>query len=339
MNKVSFQDVNDLQGFLTLPDDADRLALSKLSGRLVILGAGGKMGPSLAIRAKRAAPHLDVVAVSRFADPVTREEFEAGGVRTLALDLLDPAAASHLPDADQVIYMAARKFGTAGDSSATWATNTVLAGLMASRYPKARIVAWSTGNVYPFTNVDAVFGGEDTATRPVGEYAWSAAARERVFAFYSQRNATPIVILRLNYAIDMRYGVLQDIAQRVWRGEPVPLAMGYFNCIWQGDANSVCLRSFDLCASPPAILNVTGPGRHSVREVALRFGELFARPVSFDGVEGETALLNNASRCHELFGLPSVSLEQMIQWTAAWIEAGHPTYGKPTHFEVRDGQF
>lgn len=340
MNKHSLQGLNDLRDFLTLPSGPDREALGMLSGRLVILGAGGKMGPSLALRAKRAAPHLEVVAVSRFSDPVAREEFEAGGVRTLALDLLDPAAVAELPDADHVIYMAARKFGTAGDSSATWATNTVLAGLMASRYAKSRIVAWSTGNVYPFTDPAAGAGpGEETATRPVGAYAWSALAREQVFTHYSRRNATPVVILRLNYAIDMRYGVLHDIAQRVWREEPVPLAMGYFNCIWQGDANSICLRSFSLCATPPAILNVTGPGRHSVREVALRFGELFGRPVRFDGEEAATALLNGASRCHELFGPPSVGLDQMIEWTAAWIRAGHPTHGKPTHFEVRDGEF
>lgn len=338
--------VAELEDVLSAPCEADCAILRGMQGSLLILGAGGKMGPTLAMRAWRAAAQSGVsrriVAVSRFPDRAVERELRECGIDTIAADLLEPGQLARLPDAENVIFMAGHKFGPAGAAHlehVTWAANAYLPALVAERYRYARIVAFSSGNVYPFMPVESGGATEETAPEPLGEYAQSVLARERMFEFFSARHGTRVCMLRLNYAVELRYGVLRDIAMRVWEGRPVDLSMGHVNVIWQGDANSVCLRSFALCASPPAVLNVTGPETLSVRDVARRFGELLRREPVFAAREADTALLNNAGRCHRLFGAPTVSAETAIAWTAEWIRTGGAAWDKPTRFEKRDGKF
>ena len=333
----------ELEDLLASPNEADRAALRALDGDLLILGAGGKMGPSLARRARRATDEAGVskriTAVSRFSDRAAEKRIQDAGIETIRADLLDFDRLARLPEARNAIFMAGRKFGSAGARHLTWAANAYLPARIAERYRDSRIVAFSSGNVYPLVPVAGGGATEETPPAPIGEYAQSVLARERMFEFFSGRHGTRVCLLRLNYAVDLRYGVLLDIGTRVWQSRPVDVSMGYVNAIWQGDANSVCLRSFALCDSPPAVLNLTGPELLSVREVAGRFGELLGRPPVFAGQEADTALLNNAARCHRLFGTPSVSADTAIAWTADWIRAGGPTWDKPTHFETRDGRF
>lgn len=306
---------------ISSPSDADRAALADVT-EMVVIGAGGKMGPSLVERARLAAPHAKIVAVAR-----------SGG--DIDADLLDRAQVNALPNSKNVIFLAGRKFGSTGNEGLTWATNALVPALIAEKYRDARIVVLSSGNVYPLTTHGAT---EATPPAPVGEYAQSVLARERMFEYFSERYGTHVALLRLNYAIDVRYGVLLDIGQRVFARQPVPVAMGAVNVIWQEDANSVVLRSLALAASPPFVLNVTGPSVR-VRNIADKFGKIFGTEPVIEGREGETALLNDASLCHRLMEPPSVSIEEMIEMVAEWIRAGKPTHGKPTHFEVRDGKF
>lgn len=333
----------ELEEFLSRPSDSDVAAMAQLDGDLLILGAGGKMGPSLARRARRAVTKAGVskriVAVARFSDNRLRDSLESDGIETVASDLLEPGALAKLPDIPNVIFMAARKFGTTGSEELTWAMNTLLPGLVAERYHASRIVTFSTGNVYPLT--DAALGGviESTPTAPASEYAQSALGRERMFQYGSRQWSTPVVILRLNYAIDLRYGVLLDIGTAVFERRRIDLRMAFVNVIWQGDANSVCLRSFAHCQSPPLILNLTGPETLSVRHIAEEFGHRFGVQPSFSAEEMPTALLSNATRARQMFGPPTVSVSEMIDWTAAWISSGAPCLNKPTHFQVRDGRF
>ena len=286
--------------------------MSELQGDLLILGVGGKMGPSLALRARRASKR--VIAVARFSDARLRTQLESCGVEVIRGDLLAPGVLESLPDCPNVIFMAARKFGTTGQESLTWAMNTYLPGRVAERFRKSRIVAFSTGNVYPLSPV--VQGGslETDPVAPVGEYAQSALGRERMFEHFSGLHGTSVTLLRLNYAIDLRYGILLDIAEKVWNGRPVNVNMGSVNVIWQGDANSVCLRSLAIAASPPLKLNVTGPETVSVRWLALEFAQRFGKEALIDGIEAPTALLSNAALCNRYFGYPSVTLPQMIDW-------------------------
>jgi hypothetical protein len=333
-----------LEDLLSEPSEADASAMAEMPGELVILGVAGKMGPSLARRARRACERAKVakriIGIARFTGGQgVRRELEAAGIETISADLLEPSALAKLPDAPNVLYMAARKFGSTGNEHLTWAMNTLLPALVAERYAASRIVAFSTGNVYPFVTLARGGATEDTPMAPVGEYAQSALGRERIFQFFSERNHTPVMLLRLNYAIDLRYGVLLDIGQKVFERQPIQLAMGHVNVIWQGDANSVALRSFALAQSPPAVLNLTGPETVPVRWIARRFGERFGVEPVFEGTEGDTALISNAARCHKLFGYPSVTVEQMIEWVADWIGMGGSTLAKPTHFETRDGRF
>ena len=337
------QSETELEELLSRPGAADQAALRAIEGDLLILGAGGKMGPSLALRARRAADRAgvsrNIVAVSRFSDRAAENLLRDSGVQTIRADLLDFDNLAALPDAPNVIFMAGRKFGSAGAPHLTWATNAALPARVAERYRNSKIVAFSSGNVYPFVPHAGGGATEETAPAPVGEYAQSVLARERLFEFFSERHGTPVCLLRLNYAIDLRYGVLLDIGSNVFEGRPVNLSMSHVNAIWQGDANSVCLRSFSLCQSPPAILNLTGPELLAVRQIALRFGELLGRPPVFEGRAADTALLNNAGRCHRLFGYPSVTADQLIEWTAHWIRSSGPTWNKPTHFDAREGRF
>jgi nucleoside-diphosphate-sugar epimerase len=333
----------ELEDLLATPSDADAAAMAALDGDLLLLGCAGKMGPSLARRARRAcekaAVRKRIVGVSRFSEPDARRLLEDSGIETIAADLADQAAIEQLPDMPNVIFMTGRKFGSTGAEHLTWAMNVFVPGLIAERYRHSNIVAFSSGNVYPLMPLTQGGATEQTPPAPVGEYAISALGRERMFEYGSSRYGTPVAILRLNYAIDLRYGVLLDIGNAVFERRPVDLAMGHVNVIWQGDANSVCLRAFSICSTPPAILNLTGPETAPVRWIAQRFGARFGIEPMLEGHEGPTALLNNAARCHRLFGYPSVPLEQMIEWVADWIGMGGRTLAKPTHFEVRDGKF
>ena len=340
---TEIKSVQELEEFLARPSESDIAAMGRRDGDLLILGVGGKMGPSLARRAHRAAEQAGVrkkiIAVARFSDNQLRASLASEGIETLAVDLLEPGALSKLPDVPNVIFMAARKFGTTGSEDLTWAMNTLLPGLVAERYRASRIVAFSTGNVYPLRH--AMEGGaiESTPVAPVSEYAQSALGRERMFEYGSRQWGTAVTILRLNYAIDLRYGVLLDIGTAVFERRPIDLHMALVNIIWQGDANSVCLRSFAHCQAPPLILNLTGPETLRVKFIAEEFGRRFNVQPTFICEEMPTALLSNAAKAHQIFGRPTVTPEQMIDWTSAWIATGGPRLNKPTHFEVRDGKF
>lgn len=333
----------DLEEKLSQPTDADATALKSLQGDLLILGAGGKMGPSLASRARRAAElaglNKRILAVARFSNQTLIQQLQTIGVETITCDLLEPGALKGLPECENVIFMAARKFGTTGSEHLTWALNTYLPGRVAERYRKSRIVAFSTGNIYPLQSIALGGAAESLPPKPVGEYAQSALGRERMFEYASNRWGTRISILRLNYAVELRYGVLLDIGRTVFERRPVDLRMGLVNVIWQGDANSMCLRSFMHTASPPNILNIAGPETLSVRYIARRFGELFGVDPLLEGEETSLALLSNAAKAHRLFGYPSVTAGQIIEWTANWIVRGGETLNRPTHFEVQDGNF
>ncbi len=309
----------------------------------MLLGAGGKMGPSLARLARRASDEAGnrrrVIAVARFSDAGLKAALEADGVETIACDLFDRAQLAALPDVPNLVYMAGQKFGTTGDEARTWAVNAVLPGLVAERFPRARIVVFSTGNVYPLWPTDSEGPTETDPVGPVGDYAESALARERVLEFYSRRNRTPMALLRLNYAIEPRYGVLRDIADRVRGGLPVCLTMGRVNLIWQRDANAIALRSLAHCASPPLVLNVAGRHSHLVRSLAMEFGRRWGKEPEFEGREDDSALLSNAARCEAIFGAPETGISEMIDRVAEWVEQGGRSLHKPTHFESRDGKF
>lgn len=338
----TLQNENELEELLTLPSQLDLEAASQLNGDVVVLGAGGKMGPSLVVRIRRA---IQQAGLNHKVIAVTRKDRDgllarhSRGADVIEADLLNPRTYDTLPDAPNVVFMAGRKFGSVADQPLTWATNVWMAGLAAERFHTSRIVAFSTGNVYPFTAAQGPGANEDTPVAPVGEYAQSALARERIFEYFANTHRIPTLIYRLNYAVDLRYGVLVDICEKVLHGQPIDLTTGYANVIWQGDANSYCLRSFALCDVPARALNVTGLKTLSVREVAEKFAHRFGKKPKFTGTESATALLSDASRCAELLGPPSVSEEQLIEMTANWLSAGGVTLGKPTKFERRDGTF
>ena len=317
---------SQLEDLLSQPSDADVEAISRLQGDLLVLGAGGKMGPSLVRRARRAAD-------------LAGKEMQVMAPARSTVDLTDRAQVDGLPDAANVIFMAGRKFGSTGNEPLTWAVNAWAPALVADRFRGSRIVAFSTGNVYPFTAVESGGATEETATAPVGEYAQSALARERMFEYFSNTHGTRVAILRLNYAIDLRYGVLLDIGSKVFERRPIDLTMGHVNVIWQGDANSICLRSLAHAASPALVLNVTGPETLAVRGIAAAFGAFFRVEPWFTGEESATALLSNATQCWRMFGPPRITVDEMILMTAQWIGVGGRTIGKPTHFEQRDGAF
>jgi nucleoside-diphosphate-sugar epimerase len=335
--------IEQLEDLMTTPSSKLVEDMKKIEGDILILGIGGKMGPTLAKMAKRAIDEAGiekrVIGVSRFSSGNLREELESEGIETIAADLLDDEQLQRLPQVKNIIYMAGNKFGTTGNEHFTWAMNSYLPGRVAEKYKDSRIVAFSTGNVYPLTSVASGECSEDHPVNPVGEYAQSCLGRERIFTYFSHKNGTPTVIFRLNYAIDMRYGVLLEIAKQVFNGHPVDLAMGTVNVIWQGDANEYAIRSLLHCSTPPEILNVTGPEKISIKWLAEQYAKKFSKPVQFINEEQPTALLNNASKAHKLFGYPSVSLAQMIDWTVEWIENDGMTNNKPTHFQERQGAF
>jgi nucleoside-diphosphate-sugar epimerase len=333
----------ELEDELARPTPAVIDAFRHLEGDLIVLGAGGKMGPSLVQLAARAALEAGtwrrITAVARFSDRRAFDLIEGCGARALEADLLDPGVVAALPDAPNVVFMAGQTFGTTGDPSHTWAINTFVPGLAAHRYRESRIVAFSTGNVYPFWPVTSAGPTEDQPLGPIGDYAVSAMGRERIFAHAAAHYGTRVALLRLNYAAEPRYGVLRDIADRVRTRTPIDLSMGWINVIWQRDANAIALRALVHATAPPFVLNLTGRPAVRVRDIAWAFGRRLGVEPVFTGTESDTALLSDATRCEALFGPPPVGPDEMIERVARWIEAGGRSLGKPTHFETRDGRF
>ena len=335
-----FDTVEAVEDFMTEPTPALVADLAATPGDIMILGVGGKMGPTLARLAKRAAPDRRVIGVARFSEEGVRESLQAHGIETIACDLLDRAAIAGLPRAPNIVFMAGRKFGASGNEPLTWAMNVMVPGFIAETFTSSRIVAFSTGCVYPF--VDLASGGATEDVPPVpppGDYANSCVGRERMFQYFSGLHRTPGRIVRLNYAIDMRYGVLHDIARKVRDGEPIDLAMGHVNVIWQGDANTVALRCLAHATTPTTPINVTGPETPGVRWLAGEFGRLMGRKPKLTGHEAATGWLNNAARMMAELGPPRATLSMMIEWTADWLLRDMPTFDKPTHYEVRDGRY
>lgn len=337
------ENIEQLEESLSRPTKEVVEAMSRLEGDLVVLGVGGKIGPTLARMARRAdqesGARRRIIGVARFSTPGLRERLESWGIETIADDVLDRKALERLPEAPNLLYLPAQKFGTTGEEPRTWAMNTYLAGMVCERYPASRIVAYSTGNVYPLVPADSGGATEQTPVEPIGDYAMSCLGRERMFTHFSMRQGTRVALLRLNYAVELRYGVLVDIGQKVLAGVPIDLGMGYFNAIWQGDSNAMTLRSFDHVESPPWVVNLTGEETLSVRRCAEEFSRLLERPATFTGSEGSDALLSDARAGYEKLGRPAVTSEQMISWIAQWLGRGGQTLGKPTHFQTRDGKF
>lgn len=336
-------DVNSLYQKMLRPSDILIAEMARLEGDIMVLGAGGKMGPSLTQLARQAIDAAGVkkkiIAVARFSEPGLQNQLEAQGIETIAADLLRDEQLQQLPEVTNILYLAGTKFGTTGKEFFTWAMNSYLPGRVAEKFRRSRIVVFSTGNVYPLMPVESGGATEKNDPAPVGEYAQSCLGRERVFQFFSVQNNTPTLIYRLNYAVDVTYGVLLDIAKTVKEGRAVDLRMGYVNVIWQGEANEFALRCLSHCSVPPLIMNVTGPETASVRHIATAFGKLFGIEPVFKNVEENTALLSNASECYRLFGPQKVTLDQMIRVIAQWIDAGGKILGKPTHFQEREGKF
>jgi len=339
MKDVLYLDERGLEEWLSEPQATTRAALQKLEGDIAVLGAGGKMGPTLAMMLKKAAPGKNIYAVSRFSDQQVRQRIEEKGVRIVEADLLDESAYDGLPEVPNVFYLAGMKFGASGNQPLTWAMNVYMPAIVAQRYRQARIVALSTGNVYPFTRVDSGGPPETDLPNPVGEYAQSCLGRERMFQHFSQRLGTPVTLIRLNYANELRYGILVDLTLKVLHGDPIDVTMGAVNLIWQGDANNYIIQAMSIAGSPPALLNVTGAETLRVRDLAGRIGKLLGKEPHFVSQEADTALLSNASHCCGLFGRPATSLDEMIQSIVPWVAAGKPVLSKPTKFGVRDGRF
>jgi len=340
-NKIATEE--QLEEFISRPGRDAVNMFSRIDGDIMFLGIGGKIGPTLARMAKRACDEAGVrkrlIGVSLFDSPEQRQKIENSGIETIHGNLLDTDFIKDLPKVKNIFFLAGMKFGSLDNLSLTWAVNTYLPALVAEHFKNSRIVAFSTGCVYPLVSVKSGGSKEADMAEPVGEYAQSCLGRERMFEYGSIKYKTPVALIRLNYSVELRYGVLVDIALKVKNKQPVDLAMGYFNVIWQGDVNDVVLRSLEHAANPAWILNITGAEILSVREVALEFGKLFGVDVNLVGEEAQTALLNNSGMAHKLFGPPKVPVSQLIKWIAGWIIEEGRLLGKPTHFEVRDGKY
>jgi dTDP-4-dehydrorhamnose reductase len=332
-------DIEALDELLCRPSQALIDDLAKVDGDIMILGVAGKMGPTLAGLAKAALPGRRVIGVARFSDPAVKTWLESHGIETLNCDLLDETAIKALPKVKNIVFMAGRKFGAEGDLSLTWAMNAHVPALVAQAFAGSRIVAFSTGCVYPFVPVDGKGADEEVAPNPPGEYAQSCVGRERMFEYFSRKFSTPGRLFRLNYAIDMRYGVLHDIASKVLQGKPIDVSLGHVNFIWQGDASAQALRCLAHCDTPTSPINVSGHEILSVRDLAAKFGARLGREPVIVGTEQPTAWLTDTSQAVKLFGLPIVNTEKLITWTADWVARSMPSLGKPTKYEVRDGRY
>ena len=344
MSPNGFATIEALEDRMTQPSQALIDELATVDGDLIVLGVGGKMGPTLARMAKRAAPSKRVIGVARFSDPSLATSLREHGVEPLPCDLLDRQAIARLPGRSEgvnnVVFMAGHKFGATGNPAFTWAMNVAVPWMVAEHYRDCRIVAFSTACVYPFARTDGPGANEsEPAIPPPGDYANSCVGRERMFEHASQQWGTPGRLVRLSYAIDMRYGVLRDVADAVFAGQPIDLTMGWADVIWQGDANEQALRLLAHCTSPSSPINITGPTHTSIRWLAGEFGKRFGRAPVLAGVEAPTAWLVDTSLAQKLFGAPGVSLDTMIDWVADWVARGGESLGKPTHFEARDGRY
>jgi len=332
-----------LDELLSTPSQALIEDIKKLDGDIMILGAGGKVGPTLSIMAKRAADAAGtgkrVIAVSRFSDPIVVSVLKENGVEMISADLTDPEQVKRLPKVKNIIYMLGRKFGTSGNACDTWMINVGVPAQVTQHFADARYVVFSTGNVYPLSPVSGCGSRETDAVGPVGEYAMTSLGRERIFEHAAKNYGAKVLIYRLNYAVDLRYGVLCDVAANILNGNPISVRTPCFNCVWQGYANEVAIRSLLLADNPVEYLNVTGPETVSVRDAAEKLGKLLGREPVFEGEETDIALLSNAGKCVKHFGYPSVGVDQMIEWQAEWLKAGGRLLGKPTHFEERKGNF
>lgn len=339
---LPFQSEVELEAALSEPTPEVVETLRRLPGDIMLLGVGGKMGLSLARMARRAAdaagPNRRVIGVSRFSGS-SEADFNVHGIETIRCDLLNEDDVARLPDVPNLVFMTGKKFGATDDMPSTWAMNSHLPGVVCGKFRNSRIVAFSTGNVYGLTPVARGGSVESDSLAPVGEYAMSCLGRERMFEYFSRSLAIPTALVRLNYACDLRYGVLVDLARQVWNGQSIDLAMGHFNTIWQGDANAMTLRAFERTASPAWVVNVTGPELLSVRAVCEQIGRAMNRPARFVGIESETALLSNAGYAVENFGAPRVGADKLVEWVANWVMQGGRDLGKPTHFESRSGRF
>jgi nucleoside-diphosphate-sugar epimerase len=339
MIDTSAMDQCGLEDILSEPTEATKKAVASLSGDIVVLGAGGKMGPTLAMMLKKASSGKSIYAVSRFSNKAVRDRIEQAGIATIEADLLDESVYSKLPDVENVFYLAGMKFGSTDNQPLTWAMNSFLPTLVAQHYKDARIVVFSTGNVYPLVDITGGGASEETVPEPIGEYAQSCLGRERMFQYFSQLYNTPVTIVRLNYANEPRYGIIVDLTLKILNDEPVDLAMGAVNLIWQRDANDYIIRAITLAKSPPAILNVTGPAAIPIRRLAGQIGNVLDREPRFTSRETQTALLSDASYCLSTFGYPRTTLEEMVSMIAAWVASGKKILNKPTKYDVRDGKF
>ena len=338
-----FKSEKELEEAISSPTSELVNMMKTLEGDFMFLGVAGKMGISLSIMAKRACDEAGVkktiYGVSRFSSENLKEYLEENGIKIIQGDLLNQDFINSLPEVKNIFFLAGMKFGTDNNEANTWAMNSFVPGLVVEKFKNSKIVTFSTGCVYPLVDVTSGGSLEHDILNPVGEYAQSCLGRERLFEYGSIKNGTEIVLVRLNYSVEMRYGVLVDVALKVYNEEPIDLEMGYANVIWQGDANAMILQTIKLCESPPRPINISGEELVSIREVALKFGELMNKKVTFSGKEADNALLINVSESHKLFGKPNVPLEKVIDWTAKWIMMGNGTLGKPTKFQVRDGKF
>lgn len=331
--------VPELEEILSRPSDSLVECMKRLSGDIMILGAGGKVGPSLALTAKRAIAEAGVAKKVYAVDLMPLPALKAQGIETIACDMMDQAAVERLPKVENIVYMVGRKFGSTGSESLTWAINVMVPYLVARTFTGSRIAAFSTGCVYPVVHINSGGSVETDPANPIGEYAQSCLGRERMFDFFSEKKGERVVHVRLNYAVELRYGVLVDVATKVFTGEAVDVTTGFANGIWQGDACNQVLQSLELATSPASILNVTGPEIFAIREVAHTFGKLFGKEAIVTGQENGYGYLNNARKANALFGNPTVPLGRMIEWIANWIRVGGENIGKPTHFETQNGKY
>ena len=335
----TINNLEDLEGVLSNPSKEVTAEISGLPGDIVVLGAGGKMGPTLAMMLKKAASRKTVYAVSRFSDPAVRDRLEKADIKTVAIDLLDETCYHQLPEVENVYFLAGMKFGATGKQPLTWAMNAFVPGLAARHYRHSRMVVFSTGNVYPFADNSTNGCKEDATPAPIGEYAQSCLGRERMFQYFSEGNDTPMALVRLNYANEPRYGIIVDLALKIMRGEPIDLTTGVVNLIWQRDANDYIARAISIADSPPAIINVAGPEKIMVRELVEKIAQMLNKKTKFINDQGPTSLLSDASYCFKKFGYPKTSLDEMVTLIVKWVSSGKELLNKPTKYEVRDGKF